>query len=111
VKAAKEFPPSLKKGPIEVEEERRNYKETGQVGIDVPNRLIARGSAIHLAELIPLVRLPGSGRSGVTGGLSARGLANVAVGDWSGDFMVIVGDHRYLRPSSRIVCLSDVARD
>jgi hypothetical protein len=36
----------------------------------------------------------------VTGGLSARGLENVPVGDWSDDFTFIVGDHRYRCPSS-----------
>jgi hypothetical protein len=34
------------------------------------------------------------------GGLSARGLANVAVRNWSNDFTFIIGDHRYLCPSS-----------
>jgi hypothetical protein len=32
--------------------------------------------------------------------LSARGLANVAVGGWSEDLSFIVGDHRYRCPSS-----------
>jgi hypothetical protein len=40
------------------------------------------------------------GGSRVTGGLSARGLANVPVGDWSDNFTFIVGDHRCRCPSS-----------
>jgi hypothetical protein len=36
----------------------------------------------------------------VTGGLSARGLANAAVGDSPDDFTFIIGDHRYRCPSS-----------
>jgi hypothetical protein len=34
------------------------------------------------------------------GGLSARGLTNVAVRDWPDDFTFIIGDHRYRCPSS-----------
>jgi hypothetical protein len=40
------------------------------------------------------------GGSRVTGRLSARGLANVEVGDWSDDFTFIIGDHRYRCGSS-----------
>jgi hypothetical protein len=36
----------------------------------------------------------------VTGGLSARGLANAAVGDSPDDFTFVIGDHRYRCPSS-----------
>jgi hypothetical protein len=36
----------------------------------------------------------------VTGGLSGRGLANVAVGDWSDDFTFIIGDRCCESPSS-----------
>jgi hypothetical protein len=42
----------------------------------------------------------------VTGGLSARGLANVAVRDWSDDFTFIILDHRYLCRSSIVQFLS-----
>jgi hypothetical protein len=40
------------------------------------------------------------GGSKVTGGLLSRGLANVAVRDWSDDFTFIIGDRRYQCRSS-----------
>jgi hypothetical protein len=51
-----------------------------------------------LGELIAVVGLQGG--SGVTGGLSARGPANVAVRDSSDDFTFIIGNHRYRCRSS-----------
>jgi hypothetical protein len=52
----------------------------------------------NLGQLFVVVGLWGG--SGATGGLSARGLANVPVGDWFDHFTFIVGDHRYCYPSS-----------
>jgi hypothetical protein len=66
--------------------------EAVEVGIDVPS------VSVHLGELIAVVGLRGGSK--VTGGLSARGLATVAVGDWSGDFTFIIGDHCDRCPSS-----------
>jgi hypothetical protein len=84
-------------------------KETdGMYG--VPGRIIAhltrecggnghdRHQSGHLGELFAVVGLPGGSR--VTGGLSARGLANAPVGDWSDHFTFIVGAHRSRCPSS-----------
>jgi hypothetical protein len=53
----------------------------------------ARCLSNDLGGLIAVVGLRGGSR--VTDGLSARGLANIAVRDWSDDFTFIVGDHRY----------------
>jgi hypothetical protein len=47
------------------------------------------------------------GGSKVTGGLSVRGVVNVAVRDWPDDFTFIVGDHCYRRPSPVAQFLSD----
>jgi hypothetical protein len=80
---SKQFPPPVKKGTH---------------SFDVPDGVIAPGLPGHLSELIAVVGLRGGSR--VTGGLSARGLANVPVGDWSDDFTFIVGDHGYRCPSS-----------
>jgi hypothetical protein len=66
--------------------------------IDVPEGIIGPGLSGHLGELMAVVGLRSGSR--VTGGLSARGLANVAVGDRSDDFTFIVGDHRCRCPSS-----------
>jgi hypothetical protein len=68
------------------------------VEIDVPDGIIAPGLSSHLDELIAVVGLRGGSR--VTGGLSARGLANVAVRDWSDDFTFIIGNRRYRCRSS-----------
>jgi hypothetical protein len=51
------------------------------------------GLSNDLGELITVVGLPGGSR--VTGGLSARSLANVVVRDWSDDFTFIIGERRY----------------
>jgi hypothetical protein len=51
-----------------------------------------------LSELIAVVSLRRGSR--VPGGLSSRGLANVAVRDWSDDFTSIIGDRRYQCRSS-----------
>jgi hypothetical protein len=51
-----------------------------------------------LGGLIAVAGLRGGSR--VTGGLSARGLANIAVQDSSDDFTFIIGDHRYRCGSS-----------
>jgi hypothetical protein len=56
------------------------------------------GASTSFRRLTAVVGLRGG--SWVTGGLSARGLANVAVGGWSDDFSFIVGDHRYRCQSS-----------
>jgi hypothetical protein len=69
-----------------------------EVEIDVLEGIIAPGLSGHLGELIAILSLPGG--SMMTGGLSARGLANVEVGDWPNHFTFIVGDHRYRCPSS-----------
>jgi hypothetical protein len=61
----------------------------------------ALSSSSEISELIAVVGIRGG--SMVSGRLSARGLANVAVGGWSDDFSFIVGDHRYR-------CQSYVAR-
>jgi hypothetical protein len=101
---SKQFPPSAKKGKIQAGFHKR------EVRIDVPEGIIAhqtrecggnvhdRHQSGHLGELSAVVGLGGGSR--VKGGLSARGLANVAVRDWSHDFMFIVGDHSYRCPSS-----------
>jgi hypothetical protein len=68
------------------------------VEIDVPDGIIAPCLSSHLEELIALVGLRGGSR--VTGGLSARGLADAAVPDWSDDFTFIIGNHRYRCRSS-----------
>jgi hypothetical protein len=57
-----------------------------------PQSQEAPGLSGHLGEL--------RGGSKVTGGLSARGLANVAAGGWSDDFTFIIGNHRYRCRSS-----------
>jgi hypothetical protein len=54
----------------------------------------APNSSHEFGELIAVVRLRGGSR--VTGGLSARGMANVLVGDST----FTVGNHRYLLPGS-----------
>jgi hypothetical protein len=84
---SKQFPPSVKKVKIQAGFLKR------EVGIDAPDGIIGHltrqyGGNVHdrrqsgqLGELIALVGL--RGRSRVTGGLSSRGLANVAVRDWS----------------------------
>jgi hypothetical protein len=82
-KPAKQFPPSIKKG---------------MYYWDVPDGIIAPRLSGDVSEVIAVVGLRGGSR--VTGGLSARGLANAPVGDWSDDFTFIMGDHRYRCPSS-----------
>jgi hypothetical protein len=57
-----------------------------------------------LGGLIAVVGLRGGSR--VTGGLSARGLASIAVRDWSDDFTFIIGNHRYGCSSSLAQFLS-----
>jgi hypothetical protein len=52
----------------------------------------------RLSELIAVVALRRG--SGLTGGLSARGLANVVVRDSPEDFTFIIGDHHYQCRSS-----------
>jgi hypothetical protein len=81
-----------------------------EVGIEVPEGIIAqlareyrgnmhdRHQSGHLSELFAVAGLRGGSRA--TGGLSARGLADVAVRDSSDDFTFIVGDHRYRCSSS-----------
>jgi hypothetical protein len=92
-KPVKQFPPSLKKGKIEVGEEWGRNKKTLDVEIDAREGIIAPGLSGHIAELIAFVSLRGGSR--VMGGLSARGLMNVEVQDWSDDFTFIIGDHCY----------------
>jgi hypothetical protein len=58
----------------------------------------ALGLSSEFGGLIAVVGLRGGSR--VTGRLSARGLANVAVPDWSDDFTFIIGRHRYQCQSS-----------
>jgi hypothetical protein len=53
----------------------------------------AFSSSSEIGYLIAVVGLRGGSR--VADGLSARGLANFAVGGWSDDFSFIVEDHRY----------------
>jgi hypothetical protein len=60
----------------------------------------APGLSNNFSELSVVVGLRGGGGSGVTSGLSVRGLENVKTGDWSDDFTFIIGDHRYRCPSS-----------
>jgi hypothetical protein len=100
VRTARDFPLPLKKGTIEVEEGMEDCKGAGEARIDVPNGTIARGMSTPLSWLITVVGLQGGGGSRVTGGLSAPGRANVAVHDRSDDFTFMIGDHRYLCPSS-----------
>jgi hypothetical protein len=47
----------------------------------------------HFSELIAVIGLRGGSR--MICSLSGRGLANVAVRDWSHNFTFIIGDHRY----------------
>jgi hypothetical protein len=82
LKQEKQFPPSVKKGMY----------------YGVPDGIIAPRLSGNIGELIAVVGLRGGSR--VTGGLSAPGLANVPVGDWSDDFTFIVGDDRYQFRSS-----------
>jgi hypothetical protein len=77
---AKQFPPSVNKGKIEVEGGWGRNERTLEVEFDVPHGIIAPALSGHLGELIAVVGLRGGSR--VTGGLSARGLASVAVRDW-----------------------------
>jgi hypothetical protein len=63
-----------------------------------PQGRTAPGLSSDFGQLIAVVGLRGGSR--VTRGLSARGLANVAVRDWSDDFTFIVGCHHYRCPSS-----------
>jgi hypothetical protein len=51
------------------------------------------GLSNHRRALITFVGLRGGSR--VTGGISVRGLANVAVQDWSHDLTFLIGDRRY----------------
>jgi hypothetical protein len=78
--------------------------------LEVDNRGLSEAKELHpqsqeaprlsheFGGLITVVGLRGGSR--VTGGLSARGLANVAVPNWSDHFTFIVGDHHYRCPSS-----------
>jgi hypothetical protein len=87
------FPLSLKKRKTEAEE------RWGRNGRTVEKEIDGRGPSGHLGELSAVVGLRG-GSSGA-GGLSAQGLATVAVRDWSSDFTFVIGDHRYrCRPSA-----------
>jgi hypothetical protein len=107
---SRKFPPSVKKVKIRAGFHKR------EVRIDVPEGIIAhqtreydgnvhdRHQSGHLGELFAVVGLRSGSR--VTGGLSARGLANVAVRDWFDDFTFIVGNHRYRCPSSLAPLLS-----
>jgi phage shock protein A len=97
-KAVKQFLPSVKDGKIEREEGCRMSQKRVEVGIDAPDPIIARGLSGRLGELIAVVSLRGG--SSVAGGLSARGLVNVGVRNWSDDFTFIMGDHRFRCASS-----------
>jgi hypothetical protein len=97
-KQVEQAPPSAKKWKIEIEDERGKNERTAEVGIKVPGR------SRRLGERIAVVRLRGGSR--VPGGLSARGLANVAIGDWSDDFTFVIGNYRYRCPSSAAQFLS-----
>jgi hypothetical protein len=99
------FPPSVKKGKATDWQGREV-----EIEIEIPDGIIAhltrecrgnvhdRRQSGHLGELFAVVGLRGGSR--VTGGLSARGLANGPVGDWSDHFTFIVGDRHYRCPSS-----------
>jgi energy-converting hydrogenase Eha subunit G len=91
-KQAKQFPLSVKKGKIDVEDVSGRNMRTVEVGTDVSDAMIAPGVSGSLSEPIAVVALRWVT---ATGGLSARALANDAVRDWSDDFMFIIGDHRY----------------
>jgi hypothetical protein len=69
-----------------------------EVKVDVPDGIIAPGQSSDLDELIAVVSLRGGSKE--TGGLSARGLGNAAVRDWSDNFTFIAGDHHYRCSSS-----------
>jgi hypothetical protein len=74
----------------------RDFQGDSKAKESRPQSREARRLSGHLGELIAVVGLRGGGGSPPTGGLSARGLANVAVRDCSDDdFTFIVGDHRY----------------
>jgi hypothetical protein len=102
---SKQFPPSVRNVKLRL----GNGKGTNEM-CGIPDGIIAhltrdcggnaqdRHQSGRLGELFAVVGLRGGSR--VTGGLSARGLANVQIGDWSDDFTFIVGDHRYRCPSS-----------
>jgi hypothetical protein len=92
-KPAKEFPPSVKKGNLRFSDGSQTDKM-----FDIPDGIIAPALSSRLGELIAVVGLRGG--SNVTGGLSAPGLASIAVRDWSDDFTFILGDHHYRCPSS-----------
>jgi hypothetical protein len=53
----------------------------------------APGRWSDFSELTALLGLRGGSR--VTGGLSAHGLANLAIENWSSEFTFVVGDHHY----------------
>jgi hypothetical protein len=65
---------------------------------------VAPGRLSHFSELTAVLGLPDGSK--VTGGLSARGLANVAIQDWSKEFTFVVGDHHYQCRSSVAQVLS-----
>jgi hypothetical protein len=113
-KPGKQFPPPVKKVKTK---SALSWQSRREIGLDVTDGTIARQDFPLLAsmelrpqslgapdlshdfcELIAVVGLRGGSR--VTGGLSAQGLANVAVRDWSDDFTFIIGDHQYRCPSS-----------
>jgi hypothetical protein len=98
---SKQLPPLMKKGKL------RKYEgdETRDMS-DIPDGFVASGLSSHLGELITVVGLRGCGGSMATGGLSARGLPNVAVGDWSDHFTFVIGNHPYRCPSSVAYVLS-----
>jgi hypothetical protein len=85
-KRAKQFPLSIKKVKLRYS----GGTQTREMS-EIPDAFIASGLPSHLGELIAVVGLRGGSR--VAGGLSPRGLANVAVRDWSDDFTFNVGDH------------------
>jgi serine/threonine protein kinase len=97
-KQTTQFHPLVKKGKIRVEEGCGRNERTVKVGIDVPEGIIPPGLSSHLGELIAVLGLRGG--SSVIGGLSVRGLANVALRAWSDDFTFIIGNHHHRCQSS-----------
>jgi hypothetical protein len=82
--------------PVEVLE--RDLGQLSEAREVHPQSQEAGSLSNDLSELMAVLRLRGGLR--VTVGLSARGLANVAVRDWSDEFTFIIGDHRCRCPSS-----------
>jgi hypothetical protein len=123
-KPAKQFPPSVKKEPKFDMSEGIISQLQAEVGdlklrievLEHDNRGVSEAKELHtqsqearrlsndLGGLIAVVSLRGGSK--LPGGLSARGLGNVAVRDWSDDFTFIVGGHHYRCPSSGAQFLS-----